>query len=135
MYIRRIALVVFSTLFTFALGTYLAGEQTEVVVLQTQDDAGKLHDTKMWIVDLDNVPYVRVGRPGRSWSERLEEHPEVQLIRGGVPRTYRAEVVEDEALRRTINDAFAEKYGWVDWWYGILIRRHPEPVRLNPYAT
>ena len=28
--------------------------------------------------------------------------------------------------------AFAEKYGLVDAWYGLLLRRSPVPVRLVP---
>jgi hypothetical protein len=28
--------------------------------------------------------------------------------------------------------AFREKYGRTDWWYGVLLRRHPIPVRLDP---
>ena len=29
-------------------------------------------------------------------------------------------------------EAFREKYGRTDWWYGVLLRRHPIPVRLDP---
>ena len=42
---------------------WLAGEQTEVVVLRTRDDAGKELATKMWVVDVDGVTWVRVANP------------------------------------------------------------------------
>ena len=131
MTIRRIALIALSGLFLIALGTYLAGEQTEVAVLRTFDAAGAPHDTKLWVADLDGRPYVRIGRSGRSWGERLKTHPDVELIRGGVSFPCTATVVTDDTLHDAVDETFAVKYGWVDWWYGIVLRHDPIPVRLD----
>jgi hypothetical protein len=30
-----------------------------------------------------------------------------------------------------VDAAFREKYGWVDWWYGLLLRRRAVPVKLE----
>jgi hypothetical protein len=130
--LRRLVLIALSGLFLLALGTYIAGEQTEVAVLRTHDDAGQPFDTKMWVVDVDGSSYVRIGRPGRGWGERAKTHPEVDLIRGDVTVPCTAAVVEDPALRAKIDDAFAAKYGWVDWWYGVVVRPHPVALRLEP---
>ncbi len=132
MSVRRLALIVLSGLFLLGLGTYIAGEQTEVVVLRTHGDAGEPYDTKMWIADVGGVPYVRIGRAGRDWGERLKTHPDVELIRAGETIPCTASVVKDDALHRAIDEAFAVKYGWVDWWYGVVLRRDPVPVRLVP---
>jgi hypothetical protein len=130
--IRRLGLIALSGLFLLALGTYIAGEQTEVARLRTFDDSGSPYDTKMWVVDLDGRAYVRVGRAGRGWGERLKAHPQVELIResGTVPCT--ASLVTDETARRRIDEAFAAKYGWVDWWYGVVLRSNAETVQLDP---
>jgi hypothetical protein len=133
--LRRLALIALSGLFLLALGTYIAGEQTEVAVLRTRDDAGVAFDTKMWVVDVDGRPFVRVGRPGRGWGERARAHPEVELIRGDVTTPCTAEVVDDPALIRRVDDAFAAKYGWVDWWYGIVVRSRAIALRLDPRAA
>lgn len=130
--LRRLALIALSGFFLLALGTYIAVEQTEVAVLRTHDDAGEPFETKMWVVDVDGIPYVRIGRPGRGWGERAKAHPDVELIRGGVTVPCTAEVVEDPALRRRIDEAFAAKYGWVDWWYGVVVRSHAVALRLDP---
>ena len=37
----------------------------------------------------------------------------------------------DHAASRATEKAFREKYGWVDAWYGLLLRRHAVPVRLG----
>jgi hypothetical protein len=130
--LRRIALIALSALFLLGLGTYIAGEQTEVARLRTFDAAGGPHETKMWVADIDGIPYIRIGRAGRGWGEQLKANPNVELIResGTFPCT--ASVVSDEALHAAVDEAFAIKYGWVDWWYGVVLRRDPVPVRLDP---
>jgi hypothetical protein len=133
--IRRIALVLLSGLFLLGLGTYLAGERTEVGVLKTYDAAGTSYQTKMWVVDLDGHAYVRIGRPGRGWGERVKAHPDVELERNGASAAYTAALVTDPAQRAAIDQAFADKYGWVDWWYGVVVRKNPEAVRLDPRAS
>ena len=129
---RRLALIVLSGFFLLALGTYIAGEQTEVAVLRTHDDAGLPYETKMWVVDVDGRAFVRIGRPGRGWGERAKAHPDVELVRGDVTTPCTAEVVDDPALIQRIDDAFARKYGWVDWWYGVVVRSHAVALRLDP---
>jgi len=132
--IRRLALIALSALFLLGLGTYLAGERTEVARLRTFDEAGTGYETKMWVVDLDGRSYVRIGRAGRGWGERLKAHPLVELIRasGTVPCT--SSIVTDDTARHRIDEAFAVKYGWVDWWYGVVLRSNAETVQLDPRA-
>jgi hypothetical protein len=115
-----------------AVGTYVAGEQTEVAVLHTVDDAGASHATKMWVVDHDGATWVRVARPERRWFQRLQAQPHVEITRGG--RTQAMVAVPDRSpeARATIDPAFRAKYGLVDWWYGLLLRSNPIPVRLDP---
>jgi hypothetical protein len=67
-----------------ALGTYVAGEQTEVVVLRTFDPAGAVHETKMWAVDRDGTVWVRVANRGRGgwvdgWYDVLLRHDPVPV--------------------------------------------------------
>ena len=115
-----------------AAGTYLAGEQTEVVVLHTRDERGAEFSTKMWVVDLGNVTWVRVANPRRGWYQRLLANPRVELDRGGRRAAYLAIPENERATRLTVDEAFAEKYGWVDRWYGLLVRSDAIPIRLVP---
>ncbi|HKC52623.1 MAG TPA: hypothetical protein VKF60_17675 [Myxococcota bacterium] len=130
---RRLFLILLSALVLLGLGTYLAGERTEVAVLRSYEADGTPKDTKMWIVDYDGKPYVRIGRPGRGWGERLKANPEVELTRrGGAPSPRVAAVVAEPDTIRAVEHAFREKYGWVDWWFGLVVRSHPDTVRLDP---
>lgn len=114
-----------------AVATYVAGEQTEVVVLRTFDGAGDAHDTKMWVVDLEGGPWVRVANPHRLWFERLRNRPQAVLVRGGVEHAVTAHPDESPETRAAVDRAFRSKYGWVDGWYGVLLRRGAVPIRLE----
>jgi hypothetical protein len=124
-----------AVLLVLAAATYVAGEQTEVAVLRTTDEHGAVHETKLWVVDLDGTAWVRVARPERSWFQRLGKRPEVELVRHGVALPYRALEIEDPEMRARIDAAFRDKYGLVDRWYGLLLRRDPRPIRLDPASA
>ena len=79
-----------------ALGSFFAGEQSEVVALRTIDDEGHAHDTKLWIVDHDGRPWVRGIRPTLRWLERIRANPRVELVRGGKTTAHTATIVETE---------------------------------------
>ena len=115
-----------------AAGSYLAGERIEVVALRTLDGSGHAHDTKLWIVDYQGRPWVRSARPTLGWVKRIRANPRVELIRHGETEPYTAAIVETADAKRAIDDAIAAKYGWVDRWYEIIVRRDSIPIRLDP---
>ena len=122
-----------AVLLLVGVGTYLAGEQTEVAVLRTRDVEGRVHDTKLWVVDLDGVAWVRVARPEREWFKRLRANPEIEILRhGGAPQRVHATPDPTVDTKAKLDRAFREKYGLTDWWYGVLLRHDPIPVRLDP---
>jgi Uncharacterized protein conserved in bacteria (DUF2255) len=128
----RIALLILVVLAGVAAATYVAGEQTEVVVIRTRDGDGATHETKVWAVDHDGVPWVRVANPQRLWYQRLSGDPHAVLIRRGVEQAVIARPQDSDEMRAVLDQRFREKYGIVDWWYGVLLRRHAIPVRLDP---
>ena len=127
---RRLA---FALLALVALGvaTYVAGEQIEVVVVRSFDRDGTPSDTKVWAVDYEGDTWVRVANPRRHWYRRLLANPHAELVRDGHTRTVLAEPSHDPDVQVAIDERFHEKYGAVDWWYGVLLRRDPVPVRLR----
>lgn len=128
---RRAAAIALLALASIAVATYVAGEQTEVVVVRSFDEQGTAFETKVWAVDHDGDVFVRVANPGRHWYRRLLANPRAELVRAGRVVPVRAEPSEDPALREAVDARFREKYGAVDWWYGVLLRRNPVPVRLR----
>ena len=78
------------------------------------------------------MPWVRVANPERRWFQRLELHPRAELIRNGASQAVDARAQHAPEVRDAIDRRFRDKYGAVDWWYGVLLRRNPVPVRLEP---
>ena len=115
-----------------AAGTYVAGEQNETVVLRTLDADDQTYETKLWVVDFDGEPWVRVANPDREWFDHLRTNPIVELDRDDTTTRYRAEPLDEPDVSAEIDAAFRKKYGWVDAWYGLLLRRHSIPIRLVP---
>lgn len=129
---RRWFAALLAVLLALGMGTWLAGERTEVALLRSFDGEDAVHETKLWVVDLDGSPWVRVARPERGWFQRIRDRAEVELVRNGVTLPYRAIEITDPDMRARVDAAFRDKYGLVDWWYGLLLRRDPRPVRLDP---
>jgi hypothetical protein len=128
----RLGLAVLAALALLAAGTFVAGEQTEVVVLRTFDPDGTPHETRMWVIDVGGVPWVRVASARRGWYQRLLAEPRVELVRGGRAEPRLARPSTDPTVSRAVDEAFAQKYGLVDAWYGLLLRHDPVPIRLEP---
>jgi hypothetical protein len=129
---RGLLLLLGSIPLLVSVGSFVAGEQIEVVALRTIDGEGHPHDTKLWVVDHGGRPWVRSIRPTLRWLERIRANPQVELVRDGKTMACTASIVETEAARRAIDDAMAAKYGWVDHWYEMLVRHDTIPVRLDP---
>ena len=66
------------------------------------------------LVDVDVVPLV------------------VRLIRHGSLMPVVARAQDGPEGRAILDRRFREKYGAVDWWYGVLLRRGAIPLRLDP---
>jgi hypothetical protein len=130
----RIAGAVLLALVLVGVATYIAGEQTEVAVLRTFDPDGTPHDTKLWVVDHEGAPWVRVANPGREWFRRLAANPRAELVRGERVQVVVATPHDLAEVRAALDRSFREKYGATDWWYGVLLRRQAVPVRLDPVS-
>ena len=78
---------------------------------------------------------MRVAHPERAWYRRLLASREVELVRGGRTERRVAEPQTSPEAAAALDAAIREKYGAVDWWYGVLLRRGAVPVRLRAVAA
>ena len=109
----------------------IAAESGEVAVVTTVDAVGDANTTRLWVVDLDGLQYLRAGMPQSAWYQRLLATPMVEVRRGDAVGTYRAK----PALARVpeIDRLMREKYGWADAYIGFLFGRDESvPIRLEP---
>ena len=107
-------------------------DQGEIVTLETVDEAGRVHETQLWVAYLDRTPYLRAGNSESHWLERVRAHPEVDIGIGGSVHRFRAALQDDPAVRERLNRAMARKYGLADDIWGFVSdRSRSVPIRLE----
>lgn len=113
---------------------FVASESGEVVVLTSVDASGGSHETRVWVVDLEDGTYLRAGTAQQAWLLRVRARPLVTLERGGEQREVRLVVSED--MTATVNAHMAYKYGVADMVVGALVpRSNAVALRVVPPRT
>ena len=133
--LRRIAqfigLVLGLVVFVFGLSFIASEKGGEVVTLRTTDAAGAVHETRIWIVDVDGHGWLRAGDPKSGWLSRLSAKSAIDVERAGQRATFTA--VPQPSERDRINALFLAKYGIADRYIGVLFGRDDAtPIRLDP---
>jgi hypothetical protein len=105
-------------------------QQEDVIHVLTHDEDGALRDTNVWVVVVDGAGFVRTN--GSRWLENIQRNPEVQVRVRGYDYLMRAEEVKDGALKERIEDAYKEKYGFVQRTMSFFRFRDPTVLRLVP---
>jgi hypothetical protein len=117
----------------FGAVTWLALESNEVAVLRTRTPDGGFDETRVWVADAEGAALIEAATPERPWYQSLRMHPEVELLRDGSPLRYRARPEPGPEGRERIRTLLREKYGWADWWVGMLQDTSDSVlVRLEP---
>lgn len=117
-------------LLVVAAATFALGEIVPTGVLYTRDTTGEWIGTKLWVVEHEGAPWVRVARPERAWYRRLRVDPRVELERDGVRTAHVAIPHPEPGARRAVDAAFRAQNGAIDWWYGAVLRRDAIPIEL-----
>ena len=100
------------------------------VVVATADADGSGRETTVWLVVVDGAGYVRTGNT--HWGENAVRSGELALEVDGASYPLRVELVEDEALRQRVGDAFRAKYGWTDAVLAWMRGSRPKIMHLLP---
>jgi hypothetical protein len=117
----------------FAAVTVIALEGHEVVVLRTRGTDGDVKETRTWIADEAGASFIEAAHADRPFYQHLLVNSEVEVVRAGAVRTYRATPVQNPAGQAHIRRRLAERYGWADTWVGVLQDTAQSiEVRLDP---
>lgn len=121
----------------FVIIIYAASELGgEVVTLVKQTSAGHYSNVRVWIVDRDDNAWIEHGEQGDFWLDQLVQRPELQVVRRGQIRHYKA--IMDTASHDLYHQLRAEKYALADTIIQWMTQNPPEactglPVRLMPF--
>jgi hypothetical protein len=124
---------IFFGLFLLGLGVVqIASERIEVVEMHTLDEQGELMSTRLWIVDDDELQYLRSNNGTSLWFRRIQENPSFEVTRNGTAVVYTAELRRDK--RDRINALMHEKYTWGDSLISAITGTQDAaiPVELHP---
>lgn len=108
-------------------------ESESVVEIATRDEDGAARDTKIWIVVLERVAYVRTN--DSRWLANIRRGSPVSIRTAGaegVERPVRASEVQDAAVKARVEEAFLGKYGAMQRVMSALRLREPTVLRLDP---
>ncbi len=102
----------------------------EVVVLRTESSDGTPRETRLWVVDVDGVPWLHSAGP--VWTARMSGRPEVELKRGDQWHRYVA--VARPGEHPQVDRALRDKYGVADRWVRFIAPCGEDTlaVRLEP---
>jgi hypothetical protein len=125
----------FLLLLVFAGLTWWALESSGVAVLETQRPDGSTRSTHVWHVTHNGMIWLEAGTPENAWFQDVEGSPGVVLRLEGRSAEYLAERVRESSGHATIRTLLREKYGFRDWWVGLLFdTSRSVAVRLIPRA-
>lgn len=130
-----LALYVFVVL---ALEAYITITQPRVggleAILRTFDEEGTPHDNRLALINDGETLWVQSGHHFRGWYYRLRTNPDVELIRDGVAKPYRAVALDTDEARDRVITLLRER-GSAGRFYTIralLLFAPIKPVRLDP---
>ena len=104
----------------FAMLTWWALESGGVGILESQTGDGTTRMTHVWFVETDEALWVEAGTPQNPWFVDIQENPAIALTTFDRPDEYIAEIVPGESAHREIRSRLREKYGFRDWWIGVI---------------
>ena len=101
----------------------------------TVDPDGDERATRIWLAIVDGEATLRTG--DSRWWQNLERDPHCRIRLLGIDYPVRVEFVTEHEEKARIDDAFVEKYGWLE---GIMFREkrgetHENYARLHPGET
>ncbi len=130
---KRLGVVVAILMATFALITLGALEGPEVVVVHTRDASGSVRTTRTWIVDHDGFAWIEAANPEREFYRSIIATPDIEIERRGERRRYHAVPLANPDGHQLIRRLLAEKYGFADWWIGLIADTSRSlAIRLEP---
>ena len=103
-------------------------------VLHTFDERGRRYETRLAVHEDGDTLWIQSGHHFRGWYERLLDNPEVELVRDGEVRAYRAVPVDTPEAEARVVQLLKQRAGGVRFRLVriLLLFADIKPVRLDP---
>ncbi len=113
---------------------YFQPQGQGTAVLRTFDADGRAQERVLGLLDDDGQLWVESGHWFRGWYHRVRENPNVELIRDGETRPYRAVPLFTAEAQDRVIGLMKQGAGNYGYWAGrtMLLFAPIKPVRLDP---
>lgn len=103
-------------------------------VLRTFDADGTVHENRLVVIEDGDTLWLQSGHHFRGWYERLLKQPDVELVRDGEVRAYRAVAIDTPETEARIEQLMKRRVGAVGFHLirTLLLFADIKPVRLDP---
>jgi hypothetical protein len=119
--IRALVIAVAVVVTGLAAITYLALELGEVAIVETVNaDGTGMRQTHVWYVHQADTLYLEAGHPDNPWVRDLEQMQNLTLAGKDVGGKYLFEYSQNPPDHDRIRKMMRRKYGWRDWWIGVV---------------
>lgn len=119
-----------------AMLTWWALESGGVAILESQAADGTVRATHVWYAESDGRLWVEAGTPENPWFLDVQKDPAITLLTSERSGEYIAEIVPGEPAHQQIRSLLREKYGFRDWWIGVIFDTSQSvAVRMVPLGS
>ena len=103
-------------------------------VLRTFGEDGELHENRLVVVEDGGTLWIQSGHHFRGWYHRLLGNPEVELVRNGETRAYRAVPLDTPETEARVESLLKQRTGAFRFHLirALLLFADVKPVRLDP---
>ena len=103
-------------------------------VLRVFDENGNVYEKRLLVIDDGGTPWIQSGHHFRGWYHRLLRNPEVELVRNGEVRAYRAVPLDTPETEGRMKSLIRERNGAFRFYLirTLLLFADMKPVRLDP---
>jgi hypothetical protein len=117
----------------FVAVTGWALESGGVAIVRTGPAGDDRRATHVWYAETNGEIWLEAGTPENGWFVDLQTDPELTLEIDGRRQRWRAVPIDAPSGHPRIRALMREKYGFRDWWVGLLVdTSRSVAVRLTP---
>jgi len=118
---KRVAWSLASLIFLLLVTTYIALEQSDVLVVETFDKSlQQPRYTHIWFVESEGGIYLEAGHPQNPWVQDLANQHTIGIQGDNLDGWYAFNIDKSDEAHLNIRTLMREKYGWRDWWIAVL---------------
>ena len=109
-------------------------DEKQITVITNNED-GSTREVTIWLVVVDGDGFIRSA--GTRWRRSMDRDPNIVLRISGAEYPVQAERVTDKALHERVQKRFGEKYGFSNWFTGLVrgLTGGSKVYRMLPRST